>query len=424
VVTEKTVLVIGAGIAGLAAAQALRAHGVRVTIVEARDRIGGRIWTDRSLGGPVDLGADLIHREESNPIAALARTFHAATTPTDFEDALLFDERGKRIDRAETRRAFGQFERLLRQAKGRSKGLARDISVTEGLRRIRHDLAFSTEQQNLLNRAEVEKMVDTAEELSRISLFSWDEDEEFDGPDVLLPGGFDQIVAGLARGLEIRLNHTVQHIAYNRGGVRAVTDSAIFNGDFGIITLPLGVLKAGAVEFSPPLPYWKGQAICRLGVGSLNKVALRFSKVFWPAKRHYLSYVSPNKGEYPDFLNQYRYTKNPILVGLVAGDFSRTFEHKSDAQIVGESMHILRKRFGGAPQPLKAKIARWGTDPFARGAYSYVPVGASYDDVDALAAPVEGRLFFAGEATHREYPTTVHGAYLSGLREAQRILGL
>jgi monoamine oxidase len=97
----------------------------------------------------------------------------------------------------------------------------------------------------------------------------------------------------------------------------------------------------------------------------------------------------------------------------------------ADKEIVAEAMATLRRIYGEAiPDPAAWLITRWAADPFAGGSYSYTPVGADSEDYEQMAAPVGDRLFFAGEATHREHSATVHGAFLSGLREAQRIRNL
>jgi monoamine oxidase len=123
-------------------------------------------------------------------------------------------------------------------------------------------------------------------------------------------------------------------------------------------------------------------------------------------------------------LNLSHYTGQPWLLGFNAGAFGRQIESLSNNEIVASAMGALRGMFGNAiPAPDAWRISRWASDPFALGSYSYLAMGSSFEDIDALAAPA-GRLFFAGEATSREHPSTVHGAYASGIRAAQEALQL
>ncbi|HEX7448803.1 MAG TPA: FAD-dependent oxidoreductase, partial [Pirellulales bacterium] len=206
-------------------------------------------------------------------------------------------------------------------------------------------------------------------------------------------------------------------------GVRIETSLDEFAADRAIVTLPLGVLKAGQVEFSPALPPKKLAAIERLGMGLMNKVVLQYAERFWPAEAEVLGFASRTPGMFPQFLNLFAATGMPLLVAVVAGDYARALEPLSDEQVVARAQYALRSMFASrtVPEPTAFRVTRWGSDPWTRGSYSYVPVAASGEDYETLAEPVGERLFFAGEATNREFPSTAHGAYLSGLREAARI---
>ena len=160
-------------------------------------------------------------------------------------------------------------------------------------------------------------------------------------------------------------------------------------------------------------------------MGVLNKVALRFDRPFWPVDHHFIGYMSEKVGEYPQFLNVSKYTQEPVLMAFTGGNFARALESKSDAHIASEIKQVLYKIYGSSvPEPKGVAVARWSTDPFARGSYSHIPVGATGTEYDILAEPLaHGRLRFAGEATIRNYPGTVHGAFLSGVREAEHLIG-
>ena len=184
-----------------------------------------------------------------------------------------------------------------------------------------------------------------------------------------------------------------------------------------IVTVPLGVLKAGTITFDPPLGESKRAAIARLGFGVLDKVVLAFSEPFWPQSPDVVGLVGAQQ-PLPILVNGLSFGAGPLLVGLRGGAAARSRESLSDQQSVDEVRAAL-----DAPAPTGALVTRWAADRYARGSYSYLAVGASPADQRALAEPATERVLFAGEATEPEHFATVHGAYLSGVREAQRILG-
>lgn len=178
----------------------------------------------------------------------------------------------------------------------------------------------------------------------------------------------------------------------------------------------------GLIEFEPPLPDWKVQAVQRLGMGLLNKVALIFPYVFWVASSRQAAFVSSSvRGKC--FL-LYLFHPQPSILLLLPGVYGMSIEKRSKAEIVAEAVEVLLQIYGmeTVPQPKFAFVTKWGSDPFSRGSYTYIPPGSAGRDYDILSSPVNDRLLFAGEHTQRAYPATTHGALTSGRREALRII--
>jgi len=189
-----------------------------------------------------------------------------------------------------------------------------------------------------------------------------------------------------------------------------------------LVTLPLGVLQAGSVRFTPVLPSAKQEAINKLGMGVLNKCYLRFAEAFWPEDVDWLEYIPTKRGEWTEWVSFTQAAKWPILLGFNAADHGREIEALSDPQIVSSAMQTLRTIFGAdIPDPVDYQITRWASDPFALGSYSFNPVGTNPRMRTTLARPINNRLFFAGEATEQNHFSTAHGAYLSGLRAAKEM---
>ncbi|XP_011873166.1 PREDICTED: lysine-specific histone demethylase 1A [Vollenhovia emeryi] len=287
-----------------------------------------------------------------------------------------------------------------------------------------------------------------ATSLSNLSLKHWDQDDDFEftGSHLTVRNGYSCVPVALSEGLDIRLNTATRMVRYMPNGVEVWaspsrsqhTNHTVYKADAVLVTLPLGVLKTSAppsgVNFNPPLPDWKAQAIQRLGFGNLNKVVLCFERIFWDPTANLFGHVgstTASRGELFLFWNLY---KAPVLLALVAGEAACVMENVSDDVIVGRCIAVLKGIFGNqvVPQPRESVVTRWRADPWARGSYSFVSVGSSGSDYDLLAAPVspphllnqpplQPRVFFAGEHTIRNYPATVHGAFLSGLREGGRI---
>jgi lysine-specific histone demethylase 1 len=289
--------------------------------------------------------------------------------------------------------------------------------------------------------------------LNNLSLGGWDIDagNEWDGAHSMVVGGYQSVARGLMmcpQPLDVRRQAAVTRIEYASGqGVGSATvttdDGTTYEADCVVSTIPLGVMKAGAVEYDPPLPLDKTGAVERLGFGILNKVVLVYEKPFWPvdedgSQEDIFGVLRmpprPDSVEQDDYTAQrgrffqwFNLTKPcglPCLLALMAGDAGFATERTSNADLVQEATDVLRSVFGGpdkVPFPVEAIVTRWGSDPFARGSYSSCGPGMQPDDYDVLARPA-GNLYFAGEHTIGTHPATVHGAYLSGLRVAGEVL--
>lgn len=426
--TPPQVLVVGSGMAGLAAARTLHDAGVTVRVVEARARIGGRVWSDSRLGLPLDLGASWIHGVRGNPIAELADRYGLATAPTDYDNNVLYHPSGEAVsDRAE-RALEDRFEAVMEIVAAQTAAAAAanaDRPLAEAIAQAAANLGLRDQPLRELDYA-VNTTIEHefAADVARLSLIHWDEGDVFPGGDVIFPNGYGQLADALAQGLDIVTGAPVTRVARHADGVTlTLADGRAMSAAHAVITLPLGVLQAGTVAFTPPLPAAKQQAIQRLGMGVLNKLYLRFPRRFWDADAELINYIPAQHGRWAESLNMAYYTDAPVLLCFNAGEYGTATEALSDAEVVAAAMSTLRTIYGAdIPAPTAHLRTRWAADPYARGSYSFAAVGSSPADRDALAAPVGGRLFFAGEATYRDYPSTVHGAYLSGRRAAADIL--
>ncbi|MBP2055592.1 monoamine oxidase [Streptomyces griseochromogenes] len=417
--SSEGVIVIGAGISGLAAARHLAGQGEDVVVLEARDRIGGRIWTSEKWAGvPLDLGASWIHGINDNPIAALAEKAKARTVVTNPDSSTDYLADGARA------KAIAGWQSKMGDALASYQDDAdKDASVRGVVERALGWSSLSEDDKALISFGLNDYEHEYSGSVDQMSALYFDSGADIKGKDVLFPRGYHQITDLLASGLSIRTGQVVKHIDWNSSDVTVGTDTDTFHAGHVVVTLPLGVLQSGAVTFGPGLPASKRTAIDKLGMGVLNKCYLRFPEVFWP-DTDWMTYV-PNVDEYgqwEQWINITRPTGQPVLLGFNAADFGRTIEGWSDTRIVDSAMGTLKAIFGsGIPAPLGYQITRWASDPYARGSYSYNKIGSTPAMRDHLAASVDDRVHFAGEATHRASYQTVHGAYLSGIRAAKEI---
>ena len=422
----EAVVVIGAGMAGLSAARRLVANGYQVIVVEARDRPGGRMWTDYSLGTAVDLGAAWIHGDSSsNPLMKMADRYGLSTTATDWDETWLFDsEHGELEDEsydAIWRRSESIIERLYdAQSTASSKRSVAD-TLSPMLKSLSGDPIVKRGIQWFLS-SQIE--VEYAANFDQLALKHWDMDEAFSGDDVIVSGGFQKIVEPLSDGLDIRYAHRVERVSFDGSGVKVSTSQGVIQADRAVVTLPLGVLQQDRVRFEPQLPEDKRSSIDRLGMGVMNKIALRFSKPFWPEDAHRLGLLKSSTETLTEYFPLTPYSGEPVIVGLTRGRHAKSIEKSSKEEVVQQALTDLRFMFGNAVphKVVDSVVTGWYSDEFSHGSYSHIPPGASFSDYRTLAQPIEGKVFFAGEATQARYPGTLHGAYLSGERVAKEIM--
>lgn len=411
------VLVIGAGVAGLAAARELAAASLKVVVLEARDRVGGRIWTDTSLGAPIDMGAAWIHGHKGNPLVALAGEMKLETRASSWDRVDLHDADGAAIGKGTRERAEKQFARNLREA---IKGAAKQDRDAPLGSLVAREAPRAASDRRLFDWFARLHALDLGEDLDRISSLHGDDDDEFPGDDLALVGGYGGLVEGLKQGLDIRLSHEVSSVELGKLAATVRTSQGLFQAKRVLVTLPLGVLKAGSVQFAPALPRAKQQAIKALGMGRFAKLAMAFPSVSWP-DQDFLGYTG-DKGA-PVFFNAHRVTGKPILVALAAGSQAASLQDSGNRveDCLDALGKILGKKIG---PPVRTSVTSWIHDPHARGAYCFAAVGSTGKDHEELARPVNDQIFFAGEATILRSRGTVHGALASGKREARKILAL
>ncbi len=331
VAADGLVVVVGAGIAGLGAAQALVGRGHRVLVLDARDRIGGRIHTSTIGSQPVDLGAAWIHGVDGNPLVDLAELADLERVPTDYDSLVVRGANGESIGSGPLERARSRLLRGLGRG-ATSVGAAIDLrggDLDEAERELlRYVLASEIEHE-------------FAADARDLSIEAIDEGDEYAGGDELVPAGFRQLLTPLLGGYEVRTATPVTAISHGSDGVVVSTDAIeAITADRVLVTVPLGVLKAKSIAFDPPLPDAKQQSIDRLGMGVLEKVVLRFDTAFWD-DTDLLGYVGDVPGQFIEWLNLLPATATPVLVGFNAGSVARGLTTRSDTGVVAAASQAL-----------------------------------------------------------------------------------
>ncbi|XP_044119329.1 spermine oxidase isoform X2 [Neovison vison] len=521
---QPRVVVIGAGLAGLAAAKALLEQGFTdVTVLEASSCIGGRVQSVKLGHATFELGATWIHGSHGNPIYHLAEANGLLEETTDGERSVgrisLYSKNGvacyltncgRRIPKDvveefsdlynEVYNLTQEFFRHGKPVNAESQNSVGVFTREEVRNRIRDDpedpeatkrLKLAMIQQYL----KVESCESGSHSMDEVSLSAFGEWTEIPGAHHIIPSGFMRVVELLAEGIPahvIQLGKPVRCVHWDQASARPrgpeieprgegdhnhdageggqggeqprgdgrgedkqwpvlveCEDCEVIPADHVIVTVSLGVLKRQYTSFfRPGLPAEKVAAIHRLGIGTTDKIFLEFEEPFWGPECNSLQFVWEDEAESRTltYLPELWYRKicgfdvlypperyGHVLSGWICGEEALVME-KCDDEAVAEICTEMLRQFTGnpnIPKPRRILRSAWGSNPYFRGSYSYTQVGSSGADVEKLAKPLPYtessktapmQVLFSGEATHRKYYSTTHGALLSGQREAARLI--
>lgn len=429
-------LIIGAGASGLAAALELARAGLRVEIIEARNRVGGRIFTkhDPALDHAIDLGAEFVHGM-SPEIWVPAQRHNLKMT--ELEGDLWCSLDGK----LQPCNFFGKADEILSAMNDREP----DESFLHFLARKFPGNDHADAKRWATGYVSGFNAADPAEVSVHWLAHSSEAEERIEGERAFrIAGGYEKLidifVAALnALDVRIRLNTIVREIAWSAAS--AIIHASSSAGDVqltaprALITLPLGVLQSASVRFDPELPPPKQIALERLAMGKVVRVTLCFRERFWEelkpegARKSManLSFLFSRDDLFPTWWTQMPDTA-PIITGWAPAHSAEQFAGTSDEQVIDQALESLSALLSVQKTHIQSQLNAfyfhsWDSDPYSRGAYSYVKAGGEGCQ-KVLGAPIGGTLFFAGEATDITGNNgTVHGAIASGLRAANEILG-
>lgn len=431
----RSVIVIGAGVSGLVAAQTLHKSGIDVIVHEARERIGGRIFTDRQFSSPVELGATWLHGGPGNPLKELIEKTDLETVVYDPTQFLLVTQSGQlarpmanrhRINRALSQSlAFGVIKaKLFKRAPSVRDVLAAAKLWPFALSRKERDSVFELVETYL--EAPLAGSLSTASSLElTVDSNTGSAGTPIPGDEEMVLSGLDGWVKTLAEGLMILTRSQVEKIAWNANSASVhLADGKTEKADAVICTVPLGVLKTRGIHFEPALPQAVLHSIERLGMGTLNKVVLEFPDRAWMPKDEFVALERPARASPVGFfVNLSAYGSSHIWIGLLSGRAAAEAERKSNQELASLAMRDLRFAFGnGIPDPIRVSASRWASDPFSCGSYSGYPLGSHRSDRETLARPFSETLQLAGEALDPTDYGTLHAAYRSGLKAAANLL--
>lgn len=403
---EWDAIVVGAGAAGLAAGRRLQEAGTAVLVLEARNRLGGRAWTQRTpLGPAIDLGCEWLHSADRNPWAGIARRlgFTIDETLPDWGSPIAH-RRGTDAQHAWSE-SYAAFQARLEKAASAAKDRPASTLLEPGARWNELANAIST----WANGVELDRLSVQDHQRYRDSGVNW-----------RVPRGYGALIAAYGARVPVHLATVVEQIDHAAALLAVVTGQGTLRTRAVIVTVSTNVLAAEAIRFTPPLPD-KIAAAQGLPLGVANKLflALDGAAEEFPIDRHVLGTTDRTAtGSY-----QLRPHGWPMIEAYFGGTLATELERGGAAAMAAFAVEELTSLFGNRIRRRLSVlgVSSWVGDPFARGSYSYALPGHA-DDRRRLAAPVGDRLFFAGEACSPDYFSTAHGAYLSGTAAAEAAL--
>ena len=392
--------------------------------------MGGRVLSAPFGRGSVELGAQWLVGAESNPVTALATRY--GVPRAKFLSAMQRGYAGDDVAEAQATAANATATPLIEQILNTTGSIDSNDSVDQVINSFSGGGGEEATSSRLSLTSPFLSQTVAGAPLDNLAAIYYNQtNNTLTGAAALSLGSLRLIPFNLAADINstapstVKLNAPVTSISLDTFNATVQTrNGAKYSAQYVICTVPLGVLQEGAVQFRPALPNVTLEAIYRLGVGTVNPVHLIFNTPFWDATAETLSLSTSAQGGWVDFLSLLTFTGEAMLVALPGSVASAAIEQQTDAQVLQDVMAALRKKYGNAvpSSPVTYMVTRWGLNPFARGTHSYYAVGSAPADRSTLAEPVGGTLLFAGEAANSVFPASLHGAYLSGQAQADRII--
>lgn len=395
------VVIIGAGAAGLSAARAAETAGLTFTLIEARDRIGGRTVTDHRFGVPVDGGATFIHFADKNPWTKIAAGLGVATEAGNWR-------RGGYRAYSDGQLEPDDVELARRQGRNRMWERAETVDFD-------HDMSFAdlvaTADPATRHAAYSMARGAVGEEAERVSVADYI--RLYDGANLVLREGYGTLVARYGAGLPVRLGVAATAIDWSGQGVAVATSAGTIRARTAVVTLPLGVLKAGRVRFTPALPGEMVSALDGLAMGALSKIILSFAGTRLGASPD--MHLVENAGRQPGISFEMWPFDTDVVVAWYGADYARQINLLPEGEAVRHVLDRLKRIVGSEAETAFRGGVRfgWSADAFSEGSYSYARPGHGRAR-DVLRRPVGDRLWLAGEAMAGRASMTVAGAQQTG----------
>ncbi len=328
-------IVVGAGAAGLSAGSQLLRAGCTVTVLEGRDRIGGRAWTDDVDGSQVDLGGSWFHGVNTHTLTPRAKELDVRLIPTNYENAVLFNSRGTQHNWSKLEKLYTfVYDSVLSKASKESMGVAL----------IEFRRTLSAEEKQMLDYIVVSEIEhEYGAHVDNLAMLAATEGARPIGGDAIPENGYGQFMDDLSNELTIKLSTSAESISHDDSGVTITTSNEIFRADSVVVTLPLGVLQSGTVRFTPELSTRNQAAVKGLGMGLLNKLVVKFKEPFWDVTKDLIGYIPDDRGHFVEWYNAVPWTGQPILVGFNAAETAKEVETWDDISTLQAGLDVLSK---------------------------------------------------------------------------------